>query len=275
MNIFSQEKITTPRVALCVEYNGSAFFGWQIQRKPAVRTVQAELEKALSKVADTPISVVCAGRTDAGVHATSQVVHFENSACRSEQAWIRGVNTHLPDDIVVKSAKGVDEQFHARFSALSRTYHYVILNTDIRSPVLANKATLVFERLDEVTMHTAAQSLLGEHDFSGFRAAGCQSHSSHRFMENITVSRQGDFVVTSLRANAFLLHMVRNIMGVLIDIGIGKSPQSYCGEVLRGKDRTKASKTAPACGLYLTGVGYDDEYNLQLPDAQAPQFFVF
>ncbi len=262
---FSQIPITTPKIALCIEYDGSQFYGWQIQRKPPVITVQGELEKALAFVANREVKVYCAGRTDARVHATNQVVHFENDVARSEQAWIRGVNARLPDNIAVKWAVGVDEPFHARFSAQTRTYHYIIHNTDIRSPILHNKVTLVYEKLDAGRMHQAAQALLGEHDFSGYRAAGCQSHSSHRRMDVINVVRQGDFIVTTLTANAFLLHMVRNIMGTLIDIGSEKKKVDWAKEVLEAKDRTLASKTAPACGLYLTQVAYDESFKLPAP----------
>lgn len=250
------------RIALVIEYHGADFHGWQLQKKPAVPTVAGLLTEALSKIANHPVHLYCAGRTDAGVHATHQVVHFETSAYRPLRAWIAGVNTHLPKTISVKWAKEVGSDFHARFSAQSRTYQYLIHNASVRSSFLINQVTLVNAKLDVEKMHQAGQDLLGEHDFSGFRASGCQSFSSHRNMMKIDIKRQGVFVLAEIQANAFLLHMVRNIMGVLIDIGIGVNPVSYAADVLASKDRTQASKTAPAAGLYLIGVEYPLHFNM-------------
>lgn len=256
-----QEKMVQ-RIALIVEYDGSSFSGWQIQKKPAVPTVQEHLEQALSKIANQTISTICAGRTDAGVHACAQTVHFETSANRPLKAWIDGVNTYLPASIVVRWAGAVADDFHARFSAVKRTYRYVILNQALRSSVLANKVTWVRDTLNVELMHKAAQDLLGELDFSAYRASGCQSSTPFRFMESITVRRQGDFVVTELTANAFLLHMVRNIMGVLIEIGKQQKPVSWAKAVLETKDRTQAGLTAKPDGLYLVKAHYPDQYAL-------------
>lgn len=260
------------RIALIVEYDGSHYNGWQIQKKPAVPTVQEVLESALSKIAATPIQVFCAGRTDAGVHAAAQVVHFESSNIRPLRAWVQGVNTHLPASVVVHWAGEVTEDFHARFSATKRTYRYIILNREIRSPTLAGKVTLVKQPLDGQKMQQAGQYLLGELDFSAYRAAGCQSNTPFRFMESIQVTRQGDFVITELTANAFLLHMVRNIMGVLIPIGIGEKPVEWAQEVLLSKDRTQAGLTAKPDGLYMVKAHYPEQFGL--PDLPLGPVFI-
>lgn len=252
------------RIALLLEYDGSQYNGWQIQKKPAVPTVQEQLEKALSRIADHPVTVLCAGRTDAGVHACAQTVHFDTSAERPMKAWVAGVNTYLPSDIAVKAAAAVSENFHARFSAIKRTYRYVIFNQPVRSAVLADKVTWVKDELDAERMHMAAQDLLGELDFSAYRASGCQSNTPFRYMESITVERRGDFIITELSANAFLLHMVRNIMGVLIAIGKGEKPVAWAKQVLESKDRTQAGLTAKPDGLYLVKAHYPVEF--QLPE---------
>lgn len=248
--------IPAGRVALAVEYDGSGYHGWQIQHKPAVATVQGKLEQALSQVADHPVSTICAGRTDAGVHASAQVVHFDTTASRHPRAWVQGVNTHLPDNIAVRWAAAVGEDFHARFSADRRTYRYIVLNRPVRSPVLAGKLTHVRQPLDTQAMQRAADHLPGEHDFSAFRGAACQSASAWRFVDYIDVRRQGDLVITEICANAFLLHMVRNIMGVLLAVGRGEKPPEWAGDVLQGRDRTRAGVTARPDGLYLVQVRY-------------------
>lgn len=252
----------TQKIALIVEYDGSAFYGWQMQKKPAVATVQEAVEQALSKIANMPIQTFCAGRTDAGVHASAQVVHFSSPVVRAMRAWREGVNTHLPDSVVVRWAGEVDEDFHARFSAQMRTYRYVIFNQAVRSPILDKKVTVIRKPLDVDKMHQAAQYLLGEQDFSAYRAAGCQSRTPFRYMQAITVYRQGAFIVTELTANAFLLHMVRNIMGVLIAIGEGVHAPIWAKQVLESKDRNQADVTAKPYGLYLVGVEYPEHYAL-------------
>src|SRR5690554_98825 len=249
-------------IALVIEYDGSAFHGWQMQKKPAVDTVQYRVEKALSKVANQPIKVFCAGRTDTGVHASAQVIHFETTAQRGLRAWQDGVNSYLPDTVVVRWAGVVDEDFHARFSAQQRSYRYVILNQAVRSPTLSKKVTLVKKSLDVDAMQEAAYHLLGELDFSAYRAAGCQSNSSFRCMHSLRVYRQGNFVITELTANAFLLHMVRNIMGVLIAIGSGEKPAIWAKQVLDSRDRCQAGLTAKPYGLYLVKVDYPQHYGL-------------
>lgn len=254
------------RIALLVEYDGAHYSGWQIQKKPAVPTVQENLEAALSRIANHAVSVICAGRTDAGVHACAQTVHFDTDAKRPMKAWLEGVNTYLPKDIAVKVAAPVSNEFHARFSAVKRTYRYIVVNQPVRSAVLAGKVTWVREPLDAALMNEAAQALLGELDFSAYRASGCQSNTPFRFMESIQVHRRGHFIVTELTANAFLLHMVRNIMGVLIAIGKGEKPVQWAKQVLDSKDRTQAGLTAKPDGLYLVKAHYPAVFSLpELP----------
>jgi tRNA pseudouridine38-40 synthase len=242
------------RIALGIEYDGSLFSGWQYQNER--RTVQGELEKALSSVADQNIVVHCAGRTDAGVHALEQVVHFDTTAARNLISWVMGGNTNLPNDVRIIWARDAVDNFHARFSAIARFYRYVILNRKMKSALQRSQVTWCYNPLDEKKMHVAAQALIGEHDFSSFRAQGCQSNSPNRLMHFINVYRQGEQVIIELSANAFLHHMVRNITGVLMDIGMGKQSVSWTRELLDIKDRTQAAVTAPPYGLYLGGVYY-------------------
>lgn len=249
------------RIALGIEYDGSGFSGWQAQRH-AVRTVQEELQKSLTKVADHPVEVICAGRTDAGVHGTGQVVHFDTTAERTERAWVYGGNSNLPKDICVRWAKPVSEEFHARFSALRRSYRYVILNRDIRSAVLAERVSLEYRKLDEERMARAARYLLGEHDFSSYRAVACQAHSPVRTIYRLDVGRQADIVVIDAEANGFLHHMVRNIAGVLMTIGAGEREPDWAHEVLEARDRTSGGVTAPPHGLYLVGVDYPPSFGI-------------
>ncbi|MBU3023304.1 tRNA pseudouridine(38-40) synthase TruA [Aestuariibacter sp. A3R04] len=242
------------RIALGIEYDGSTHFGWQRQRN--VPSIQGYLENALSVVANKPIGVQCAGRTDAGVHATGQVVHFDFDDERPERAWTMGVNANLPDSVAVTWCKTVDDNFHARFSATHRRYRYIIKNTRLRPAILCGGVTHIYQPLDEKRMHEAAQALLGEQDFTSFRAALCQSKTPFRNVTHVSVSRMGDFVIVDIRANAFLHHMVRNIVGSLIEIGAGEQPVSWIAELLLLKDRTKAAATAKPNGLYLVDVTY-------------------
>lgn len=265
MKVFSKDPMPTPRVALAVEYDGSGFHGFQIQTRPKVPTVQGALAEAVSFVANETIQLYCAGRTDAGVHATRQVVSFSTGVTRSEMAWVRGVNARLPDSIAVTDAFSVSDDFHARFSAKARTYRYVIYNAPLRSPFLHGKVTHIDMPLNNAAMHQAAQSLVGEHDFSGFRASGCQSLSAFRHVDWIRINRSGDFIYADIKANAFLLHMVRNIMGVLIDIGLGYRPLHYAAEVLEGRDRSLGSVTAKPQGLYFVGVDYGKDTGANSP----------
>lgn len=247
------------RVALVFEYDGREFHGWQLQ-KSGVRSVEAELTKAVSKVADHPVDLVCAGRTDARVHASYQIAHFETPSIRSLRSWVMGINTALPFDISVHWAGNGSDDFHARFSAIYRRYRYVIYNNPVRPGIQRGQVSWVFRDLDAERMHGAAQALVGEHDFSSFRAAGCQSRTPIRFLEQINVTRIGDFVVIDVQANAFLHHMVRNIAGALIDVGTGKQSVSWIHDILHAKDRTLAGVTAPPHGLYLVDVGYPREF---------------
>ena len=248
------------RIAMGLEYDGSPFHGWQIQED--TDTVQSCVETALSKVADHAVRVYCAGRTDAGVHAVEQVIHFETSAERSMRSWILGGNANLPYEISFSWAKVVPDTFHARFSARSRRYRYVIINRWVRSALYRNRACWVPARLDEVRMHEAAQDLVGQHDFSSYRALACQAKSPIRNIHSIPVQRNGEFIYLDIEANAFLHHMVRNIAGVLIAIGKGERPIDWAGEVLALKDRRLGGVTASAEGLYFVEVGYDTEFGL-------------
>ena len=247
------------RIALGVEYDGHGFYGWQSQT--GLTTVQGLLEDALSKIADHPVKLFCAGRTDAGVHATGQVTHFETTTTRHLHAYTLGANTHLPDSIAVRWAMPVDDQFHARFSAQTRTYHYVIYNHPIRSAIVSRRATWCSQELNIQAMQEAANSLLGEQDFTSFRSTQCQAKSPIRTLQTISITRQQLYVVMTLTANAFLHHMVRNLAGVLIRIGAGRLPISEMGTILAAKDRKLAYETASAAGLYLTQVSYPAPYD--------------
>lgn len=252
------------RIALGVEYGGTDFCGWQMQ-KSGVRTVQEELEKALASVANEPVRVHCAGRTDTGVHGVGQVVHIETAAERSPRSWVLGANSNLPFDVNVTWAKGVDERFHARFSATSRAYRYIILNRMSRSSLYRNRAVWSHRLLDAGRMHEAAQSLVGTHDFSSFRALGCQAHSPVRTVSRLDVTRQGERIIIDVGAQAFLHHMVRNLAGVLMAIGRGDQPVVWAKEILERRDRTKGGVTAPPEGLYLMHVGYPPEFEIPEP----------
>lgn len=249
-----------PRIALGLEYDGSGFAGWQSQEH--ARGIQAVVEDALSIVADHKIEVVAAGRTDAGVHAAMQVVHFDTTALRTERSWMLGAATNMTKEVSVLWAREVPEGFHARYSALARRYRYVILNRVPRPALNAERVAWVREPLDEQRMHEAAQHLLGEHDFSSFRAAQCQSRTPMRHLHEISVTRHGELVVLTVCANAFLHHMVRNIAGVLIAIGSGDRPVDWSAQVLAHRDRKLGGVTAVPGGLYLAGIRYAPALNL-------------
>jgi tRNA pseudouridine38-40 synthase len=249
------------RYAACVEYDGSGFSGWQSQ-VGKVRTVQFAVEAALSKVADSPLTVITAGRTDAGVHASHQIIHFDSDAKREEIEWCRGSNRFLDKDIRLKWVKAVFPEFHARFTALSRSYRFIIYNHPIQSALYRNHVTPEFRSLSPDAMAQAGQVLLGEHDFTSFRAAGCQAHSPVRTMLHFSLRSQGPWIWFDLTANAFLQHMVRNIAGSLIEVGSGKRDLDWFTNVLSARDRTVAGMTAPANGLYLVGVDYPDHFEL-------------
>ena len=256
------------RIALGLEYDGSRFHGFE--RQPARRTVQGEVEEALTRIAVAPVRVVCAGRTDAGVHATGQVVHFDTAASRPVHAWVRGTNTCLPSDVTVLWAHLVDGGFHARFLALRRRYRYVIVNRSARPALLAGRAAWEYRPLDARLMRLAARHLAGEHDFSSFRAAGCRARHPVRRVHRIEVVRAGDRIIIDVHANAFLQRMVRNIAGTLVAVGAGEHDPDWVASVLAARDRRAAGVTAAPDGLYLVGVDYPEEAGIPavpLPDA--------
>lgn len=248
------------RIALGIEYDGTGFFGWQ--RQSEGRTVQSCVEAALSEVADHQVKVVCAGRTDTGVHATGQVVHLDTTAVRAMEGWKRGGNAHLPADVRVQWAHPVDDSFHARFGATERSYRYVIHNHPVRSALLRNRVGWEYLPLDESRMITASRHLPGEHDFTSFRAVACQAHSPLRTIYHLELARRGDFIYLDIKANAFLHHMVRCIAGVLIAVGRGEQAPAWVAEVLAAKDRSLSGVNAPPAGLYLVAVRYPDEFRL-------------
>jgi tRNA pseudouridine38-40 synthase len=250
----------TTRIAVGLEYEGTRYAGWQSQR--SADTVQVLAEMALGKVAAEAVSLVCAGRTDAGVHARGQVAHFDTAVTRSMRAWTLGANSELPRDISISWVRPVPAHFHARYSAEARTYRYLIFNRASRSGLLAHRATWVHRPLDAERMAQAAAVLEGEHDFSAFRAAECQAKSPVRRMERLSVTRRGDWLAIEATANAFLHHMVRNIAGLLIRIGKGDAAASWAAEVLAGRDRRLSAATAPAQGLYLWRVRYPAAFAL-------------
>ena len=255
------------RVALGIEYDGTDFFGWQ--RLAHAPSVQAEVEAALSFVADHPVAATCAGRTDAGVHACCQVVHFDTTAERDARAWVLGATTRLPRVVAVLWARAMPDDFHARFSAHARRYRYVILNRPVRPALEARFVAWERVPLDVVAMHAAAQSLLGERDFSSFRAASCQARHARRCVNEITVRREGGYVIVEIEANAFLHHMVRNIVGSLLEVGRGERPMEWIAELLAGRDRDKAGVTSVPQGLTFLGPRYPAKWGLP-PEVTLP-----
>lgn len=255
------------RIAVGIEYDGSAYAGWQAQT--SLPTVQQVTEQALGAVAAEAVSLVSAGRTDAGVHACGQVAHFDTGVFRSARSWVLGANTELPCDVSVSWARAVPAHFHARYSAEARTYHYLIANRLARAALAASRAAWVHRPLDHERMDAAARVLEGEHDFSAFRAAECQARSPIRRIERIRVERRGDWVVIAVTANAFLHHMMRNIAGLLIEVGKGEAPVSWAAEVLAERDRRRNAATAPAAGLYLQSVRYPAAFGLPAAPATA------
>jgi len=243
-----------PRLALGIAYDGRPWQGWQ--KQPNGQTVQDTLEHALAAFATVPVHTICAGRTDTAVHALGQVVHFDCEIARSEESWVRGVNAHLPESISVQWAQVVGDDFHARFSATARAYTYVLLNSRVRQPLWAGRAGWVFQPLDVLAMTQAAQALVGEHDFSSFRSSQCQAKSPIRTISELNLVQRGNLIIVSLRGNAFLHHMVRNIMGALVQIGQGRESIEYMASLLELKDRTQGAPTFAPDGLYLTEVTY-------------------
>ena len=251
------------KVALGIEYAGERYCGWQKQNHSP--SVQQPLEEALSEIADQPISVFCAGRTDTGVHATGQVVHFDMSNPRPSTAWLRGANNKLPQDISIVWAKNVNQDFHARFSAQTRSYRYIIQNSEAPAGALSKKVTWYRRNLDESLMADASQYLKGTHDFSSFRASSCQANTATRTVEQVTVTRVNQLIFIDITANAFLHHMVRNIVGCLLKVGDKTEEPSFVKHILSLHDRTKAPDTAKPDGLYLVGVGYPEMFGIPSP----------
>jgi len=256
----SIEKHMKQRLAMQIEYMGKNFSGWQ--RQPGQRCVQSELEKALSTIADQPIEVTCSGRTDKGVHSLGQIIHFDTHAQRDLRGWLLGVNSIMPDDVSVSWVQLVPNDFHARFTATARTYRYLILNTLSRSALYSERALWVYHPLDAKKMHNAAQMFLGEQDFSSLRGSDCQSNTPFRNIRKISVTRKQNWIEIEVTANAFLHHMVRNIVGSLLEIGLEKKPTAWIRQMLAAKDRKLAGITAAAHGLYFIKAHYPQQFDL-------------
>ena len=252
------------RIALGIEYDGAGFHGWQSQ--PHGNTVQDVLERALAEVAGASVRVTCAGRTDAGVHALGQVAHFDCTAERPDYAWVRGTNAHLPSSVAVRWARPVDEEFHARFAAVSRSYRYVLYNHAVRPAINHGHVGWCHRPLDAERMQQAAQLLLGERDFSAFRSAECQAKSPLKILYQADVVRRGDMIVFDFRASAFLQHMVRNIVGALVAVGKGKQGPDWIAELIVRRDRTLAAPTFSPAGLYFAAVNYPPRWQLPAGD---------
>jgi tRNA pseudouridine38-40 synthase len=248
------------RLALGISYNGQAYEGWQSQLSG--RTVQDRLEAALGQFTTQRVSTVCAGRTDAGVHGLMQVVHFDTELARDETSWVRGTNRYLPLDIAVEWARPVPDGFHSRASAVARRYSYLLLESQVRPSIDAGRVGWVFRPLDEDAMREAAKALLGEHDFTSFRASACQAPSPVKTINSLRISRRGAYWRFDFEANAFLHHMIRNIMGCLLVIGQGQQPPGWMGEVLRARDRDAAAPTFSPAGLYFLGPVYEPHWGL-------------
>jgi len=248
------------RIAIGLEYAGSGFTGWQSQSDG--RGVQDALERALGAIADAPVRTIAAGRTDAGVHATMQIAHFDVGITRPETAWVRGVNAHLPDEVAVLWARPVASDFHARNAAQARQYTYVLANRPVRPALLAGRVGWYHQPLDVAAMKQAARPLVGTHDFSAFRAAECQAKSPTKTMTEVTIALDGELLRFDFRADAFLQHMIRNIVGSLVYVGAGKHSPKWIAEILAGRDRTRAAPTFAPDGLYFTGADYDARWEL-------------
>ena len=248
------------RIALGIEYDGTDFLGWQ--RLSHGATVQGAVEQALGFVADHAVTVTCAGRTDSGVHALCQVVHFDSAALRSERGWMLGANSRLPSSVAVRWAVRVEDDFHARYGALGRRYRYSILNRAARPALDSRYVAWERQPLDAAAMQRASQALIGENDFSSFRTLACQARTPHRNVHSIRVAREADRVVIDIEANAFLHHMVRNIVGSLLPVGRGEQPEAWIGELLAGRDRSKAGPTAAAAGLCFLAPIYPARHGL-------------
>lgn len=260
------------KFALGVEYYGTNYCGFQ--RQPQADTIQGQLEQALSKIADEPINLVCAGRTDAKVNATGQVIHIEVSKNRKAEAFLFGTNTYLPSDIAITWVKQVDDSFHARFSAQARRYRYIIYNGKARPAILASGLSIYHGNYDVALMHECAQILIGEHDFASFRSAEDQSQTSMRHIHHIHVYQQAQYIVVDIQANAFLNHMVRNIVGSLLLVGEGRKDSCWFKEIFLAKDRSVAGPTAYPNGLYLVNVIYPKVFDLPQSKMLGPLWFI-
>ncbi|WPL16931.1 tRNA pseudouridine synthase A [Thiorhodovibrio winogradskyi] len=258
-------EVQSHRIALGIEYDGSRFSGWQMQHHAP--TVQQEVQAAASRVADHPVVLHCAGRTDAGVHALAQVAHFDTPAVRTERSWVLGINAQLPPEIAIRWARAMSADFHARFSARARHYRYLILNSPTRSALLARRAVWTHRPLALEPMREAGRALVGTRDFSSFRAQGCQAKSPVRTLHYLDLSRQGDLIELAVGADGFLHHMVRNIAGVLMAIGRGDAPIGWTEQLLAQRDRTRGGVTAPPQGLYLSAVDYPEHFAVPSPNA--------
>ena len=256
------------RIALGLEYAGTRFTGWQSQ--PDGRALQDVLERALGTIAAHRIATIAAGRTDSGVHATMQIVHFDSTASRPDTAWVRGVNSHLPPEVAVLWTRPVPDEFHARFAATARHYTYLLANRPVRAGVLAGRIGWYHHRLDVDAMRAGATLFMGTHDFSAFRAALCQAKSPVKTLARASIDSAGDTIRFDFSANAFLHHMIRNIVGALIHVGAGKAPPAWIGELLAGRDRTRAAPTFAADGLYFTGADYPPTWPLPATRAALP-----
>jgi len=248
------------KIALGIEYNGKNYHGWQNQKE--VISIQEMLEKAISYIANQKIKVICAGRTDTGVHSSGQIIHFQTTSNRTEKAWTIGVNSKLPNDISVSWIKKVPDNFHARYSAIYRQYQYIINNSILRSALLHDYSYHFFKPLDEKKMHYSGQYLIGEYDFTSFRSTYCQSKNPYRKILNLTVSRFENLIIINIKANSFLQHMVRNIVGSLIEVGMNKKPENWIKKILIKKNRKFAGITAKSSGLNLIYVHYPVKFNL-------------
>jgi tRNA pseudouridine38-40 synthase len=248
------------RIALGLSYDGAPFHGWQSQ--PSGNTVQDRLEQALAHIAGAPVRVTAAGRTDTGVHALAQVVHFDTPVERPENAWVRGTNTFLPDAIAVQWARGVNAEFHARFAATGRRYSYLLYNHAVRPALMAGKAGWYHAPLDVEAMREGASLLLGQHDFSTFRAAECQAKSPVRTLRELTILRSGSYLMFDIAADAFLHHMVRNIVGALVYVGSGRHKPQWIAEILAARERSRAAPTFAPDGLYLADIAYESRWSL-------------
>ena len=254
------------RIALSLEYNGANYFGWQKQKIHKEKTIQYYVDKAISKIADDKISTICAGRTDTGVHAFSQIVHFDTTKKRLDYKWLNGINSNLPNDIVIKNIYHVNETFHARYSALARTYRYIILNQEYPSTYLSSNVLHLSNRISISKIRSTFKYLRGEKDFSCFRASGCSSKNPVKNIKSLKINKYRNFLYIDITANSFLYHMVRNIVGALIDVGISKCDSKHIIELIDSRDRKKCGKMVLPNGLYLKNIVYPKKYNINSED---------